>query len=572
MRNENCLCPHTPHMLRHAASQSSPTVVLCAHSPNDPPVNTTPRERVLTRMIAAALSVVFSLALASSAQAQVAGAKTVSAKLPAPDKIVADYLKAVGGKKRLQSIQDATYEWNVEGQQDARARTSLKAPASSRTDAIFSNGETNDAANARTAWARTTDGTLSTLTDREAHAARLRAALDASHLVDYKKQDALARTAGVEQLASEPAYVVEFSRRNGARLRYYFGASSKLLLQISDEARGQTVRFSDYRPAQNGAIEPHRVETTARDGSTVKLTLREARYNTALGDNLFEPPSDAALNVVELMREVGRNQKDDDERVSQYTYTRKQTEREINDKGELKKETIRVYEVYPVANAGEVEKLISEGGVALTPERAAKEEKRVAEEIEKLEHEKEKRKEKKERERAEAAKKGKAADEDDPGLSTFLRVSEFVSPRRERFRERDAIVFDFRARPGYKTQSREESIVSKLAGVVWIDPADKQIMRLEARLVEGYKVAGGLVASLRPGSAMIFEQTRLADGVWLPKFEQVNFAAKLFLFAGIRLDATREYSNYKRFATAGAEKLDAPKTPPPTPPPTPARN
>jgi outer membrane lipoprotein-sorting protein len=562
MRNENCLRPHAPHMLRHAAPESSPTDVR-AHPPNDPPVNKTPRARVLTRMIAAVLSVVFSLALASSAQAQVAGAKTVATKLPAPDKIVADYLKAVGGKKRLQSIQDATYEWNVEGQQDARARTSFKAPASSRIDVILSNGETNDAANARTAWARTPDGTLSTLTDREAHAARLRAALDASRLVDYKKQDVLARTANVEQLGNEPAYVVEFSRRNGARLRYYFGASSKLLLRISDDARGQTTRFSDYRPTQNGALEPHHVETTARDGSTVKLTLREARYNSGLGDNLFEPPSDAALNVVELMREVGRNQKDDDERVSQYTYTRKQTEREINDKGEVKKETIKVYEVYPVANAGEVEKLVSEDGVALTPERAAKEEKRVAEEIEKLEHEKEKRKEKKERERAEAAKKGKAAEEVDPGLSTFLRVSEFVSPRRERFRERDAIVFDFRARPGYKTQSREESIVSKLAGVVWIDPADKQIMRLEARLVEGYKVAGGLVASLRPGSAMIFEQTRLGDGVWLPKFEQVNFAAKLFIFAGIRLDATREYSNYKRFATAGEEKLDAPKTPPP---------
>jgi outer membrane lipoprotein-sorting protein len=523
-------------------------------------------------VIAAALSFVFTLALAASAHAQASGAKSVPAKLPAPDRVVADYLRAVGGKKRLQAIQDATCEWGVDGQQDARARTSLKAPASSRTDVILSNGETNDAANARTAWARTPDGTLSTLTDREAHAARLRAALDASHLVDYKKQDVLARTASVEQAGGEPAYVVEFSRRNGARLRYYFGTSSKLLLQISDDARSQTTRFSDYRPAQSGALEPHRVETTARDGSTVRLTLREARYNTGLTDNLFEPPSDAALNVVELMREVGRNQKEDDERVSQYTYTRKQTEREINDKGEVKKETIKVYEVYPVANAGEVEKLVSENGAPLAPERAAKEEKRVAEEIEKLEREREKRKEKKERERAEAAKRGRAQDEDDPGLSTFLLVCEFVSPRRERFRDRDAIVFDFRARPGYKPHSSMEAIVSKLAGVVWIDPADKQIMRLEARLVEGYKVAGGLVASLRSGSAMTFEQTRLADGVWLPKFEQVNFSAKLFLFAGFRLDATREYSNYKRFATAGDEKLDAPKVPPPTPTPTPTLN
>jgi hypothetical protein len=294
------------------------------------------------------------------------------------------------------------------------------------------------------------------------------------------------------------------------------------------------------------------------------LVLREARYNTGLGDNLFEPPSDGSLNVVELLREVGRNQNEDDERVSEYTYTRTERQREISDKGEVKKEKVSVYEVYPVAGAGEVEKLISEDGVPLSAERAAKEEKRVAEEIEKLEKNKGKLKEQRERERNEAARKAKTESaDDDPGLATFLRVCEFVSPRRERFRERDVVVFDFRARPGYKPKNREESIVSKLAGVVWIDPQDKQIMRLEARLVEGYKVAGGLVASLRSGSAMTFEQTRLADGVWLPKFEQINASAKLFLFAGFRIDATREYSNYKRFSTkAGDATVDATKPPP----------
>jgi hypothetical protein len=514
-------------------------------------------------MIATLLPFVVTLALAASALAQDRGARVAASKLPAPDKIVSDYVKAVGGKKRLQAIQDATYEWSVEGQEQARARTLLKAPAASRADIILAGGETDSAANARTAWARDRDGILRTLTDTEAHAARLRAALDASRLVDYKKQDVLARTAAVEQLRGETAYVVEFSRRNGARLRYYFGATSKLLLQISDDARGLTTRFSDYKPESNGALEPHRVETSTRDGAVLALTLREARYNTNLGDNLFEPPSDQSLNVVELLRAVGRNQTEDDERISQYTYTRTERQREISDKGEVKKEKVSVYEVYPVAGAGEVEKLISEDGVQLSAERAAKEEKRVAEELAKLERDKGKIKQRRERERAEAARKRKTeSEDDDPDLGTFLRVCEFVSPRRERFRERDVVVFDFRAKPGYKTQSREESVVSKLAGVVWIDPVDKQIMRLEARLVEGFKVAGGLLASVRSGSAMIFEQTRLEDGIWLPKFEQVNASAKLFLFAGFRLDATREYSNYKRFSTkAGDEKLDAPKKP-----------
>jgi hypothetical protein len=513
------------------------------------------------------LQLIFACALASSALAQGGAMKTV-ARLPAPDRIVADYLKAVGGKSRLQAIRDARYEWSVEGHEQSSARTLFKAPASARTDIVLADGETDSAANARTAWARDRNGFLRTLTDAEAHAARLRAALDAARLVDYKKQDVLARTAGVEQLGNEQAYVVEFSRRNGARLRYYFGVNSKLLLQISDDARGLTTRFTDYKPASNGALEPQRIELKSRDGATLALTLRESHYNTGLADSLFEPPSDAALNVVELLREVGRNQKDDDERISQYTYALTEREREITDKGEVKKESVKVFEVYPVANAGTVRKLISEDGAPLTAERAAKEEKRVAEEIARLERDKDKIKQKRERERTEAARKGKTESaDDDPDLGTFLRVCEFVSPRRERFRERDVIVFDFRAKPGYKPQGREESLVSKLAGVVWIDPKDKQIMRLEARLVDGYKIGGGLLASVRSGSAMIFEQTRLEDGVWLPKFAQVNASAKLLLFAGFRIDATNEYSNYKRFSTrAGDEKLDAPKTPPPDQP------
>jgi hypothetical protein len=78
-------------------------------------------------------------------------------------------------------------------------------------------------------------------------------------------------------------------------------------------------------------------------------------------------------------------------------------------------------------------------------------------------------------------------------ISSFLRVCEFVSPRHERFRDRDAVVFDFRPRPGFKSGNRQEDLISKLVGVVWIDPEDRQVMRLEARLAEGFKMAGGLL-------------------------------------------------------------------------------
>jgi hypothetical protein len=88
-------------------------------------------------------------------------------------------------------------------------------------------------------------------------------------------------------------------------------------------------------------------------------------------------------------------------------------------------------------------------------------------------------------------------------------------------------------------------------------------MRLEGRLVDSFKVGGGLLASIKSGSAFVFEQTRVEDGVWLPRFSQVNASARVMLFAGMTINETHEFSDYKRFSTkAGEEKLDAPQAKP----------
>jgi hypothetical protein len=243
----------------------------------------------------------------------------------------------------------------------------------------------------------------------------------------------------------------------------------------------------------------------------------------------------------------------------------------LNDKGELKKEKVSVYEVYPIADYGWVQKLVTENGVPLPPERAAKEEKRVASVLEMAERDAPKLKEKRARQRAErkAKRKAKAGeagdgeDDDDVEISTFLRACEFVSPRREHFHDRDTIVFDFRPRAGFKPSNTGEAIVSKLSGVIWVDPVERQVVRLEARLVDSYKMGGGLLASIKSGSAFTFEQTRLDDGVWLPRFSQVNASARVMIFAGMSINETNEFSDYKRFSTkTGDEKLDAPKEKP----------
>ena len=482
-------------------------------------------------------------------------------KLPSAEKIVDNYLKAIGGKKSAGALKDATYEWIIQfnSQPFGTARLQRKAPASERWELTFGNGQIISGTNTRSAWELGLDGKLRTLTGPESAAAKLRATLDSSRLIDFKKSNVLARVVSLGDLGSEPAYIVEFSTRSGARFQYYFSVKTSLLTKITGDVRKTRVQFDDYRP-EHGLLEPHRVRMNLDGSGELTLLLQSVKYDTGIDDRVFDPPAATEnLDVTALLREVGANQDELETRVAEYAFKQTETDREINSKGELKKETIKVYEVYPLPNREPVEKLISENGVPLSAEKAAKEDKRVQEEFEKAEREKEKDEKKVAQRRAEREKK-KAEGDDPTDISAFLKACEFVSPRREILGGRETIVFDFRPREGFKPKTREESLIAKLIGVVWIDPIDKQVIRLEARLAEGFKMAGGLLVSLKPGAALVMEQTRMVQGVWLPKFAQVNLSVKVLLFGGGDYNKTIQWSEYRHFAGDVKDyKIDTPK-------------
>lgn len=512
------------------------------------------------------LCVIFVILLLGSDQKPLRGqqkAKMTAPRLPSAEKVIENYLKALGGKKRVAAIRDATYEWTIQlaNQPMGIAKTQTKTPGSVRTEMKFGNGQLISAANARSAWTHGLDGKLHTLTDGEAAAAKLQALLDAAHLLNIKKHNVLARVLSVRESQTDPAYVVEFSLRSGTRLRYLFSTITKLPIGIEDDARNTTTRFEEYRTEGN-ILEPHWVIVNTGGTGELTFVLQRAGYNTGIADSIFDPPRAAeSLDVAGLLREVARNQDELEKRFAEYSFLQKETDREITGKGEVRKETVKVFEVFPIANREPIMKLISENGVPMAGERATKEQKRVAEEFLKAERDKDKNEQRDQKRRAERERKKAAGkEEDDVEISQFLKVCEFISPRRERFRERDAVVFDFRARPGFKSSNRQEDLISKLVGVVWIDPADKQVMRLEARLAEGFKMVGGLLVNLRPGAAFVMEQTRMVEGVWLPRLAQINLSVKVLLFGGGDYNKTIEWSDYKHFAgDVGDYKLDAPK-------------
>jgi hypothetical protein len=485
-------------------------------------------------------------------------------KLPSAEKIVERYLKAIGGKKKAVAIRDVVLEWTIElqGRSVGRARHYLMPPACARSEMRFENGQIITAANSSSTWSSGLDGNIQTLTGTEAATTKLQALLDAGHLVNFKKVNVAARTVSVEDSDPEPSYVVAFSTRTGGKLLYHFARTSGLITKITDEARNITTIFSEYR-AENGLVLPHKTTIDLQGTGRLNLVLQKAQYNVGFSASIFDPPAAAeVLDVSVLLREVEQNQDELEKRFTEYSFVQRETDREVTSKGEVKKESSKTFEVFPLPNREPVLKLIEENGVALSLERAAKEEKRVNEEFKKAERDRDGDEDREQKRRAERERRRAAGkDDEDIEISQFLKMCEFVSPRRERFRERDAVVFDFRPRPGFRPRNREEDLISKLVGVIWIDPVDRQVIRLEARLAQAFKMAGGLLFSLRPGATVVMEQIRMQEGLWLPRFAQINLSMKVLLFGGGDVNKIIEWSDYKHFSGDVSDyKIDAPKS------------
>lgn len=69
---------------------------------------------------------------------------------------------------------------------------------------------------------------------------------------------------------------------------------------------------------------------------------------------------------------------------------------------------------------------------------------------------------------------------------------------------------------------------------------------------------GVFLARVQRGSHIAMEQTRLADGIWMPERIEVLAAAKLLFVRGLVIDRVLTYSDYRLGQTdlSAASRLD----------------
>ena len=121
---------------------------------------------------------------------------------------------------------------------------------------------------------------------------------------------------------------------------------------------------------------------------------------------------------------------------------------------------------------------------------------------------------------------------------------------REVINGRPAIVIEFSPNSrDLPIRRRQDYLLNKLAGKVWVDEMDYDIVKAEARLTERTRVFWGILGNIE-NADLYFEQTRMGDGVYLPMHLSFFFDGRK-LFTSIREKITAEWSGY-RFEAAAA--------------------
>lgn len=113
----------------------------------------------------------------------------------------------------------------------------------------------------------------------------------------------------------------------------------------------------------------------------------------------------------------------------------------------------------------------------------------------------------------------------------------------ENIEGRPAWVIGMTPRPDFVSTAPHSSMLQRFQGKLWIDKEDLQWAKAEARAVDTVTI-GWIVARVGPGARFTYEQTRIADGLWMPKHFHVSGVVRLMMLCTRDLNEDVTYSDY----------------------------
>lgn len=256
---------------------------------------------------------------------------------------------------------------------------------------------------------------------------------------------------------------------------------------------------------------------------------------------LCQPPDSAPLpDIPKLMREVLEHQKKLEKVREAYTYTSAQIVQDVDANGKVTKTETTESENFFV-NGHAIERVVKKDGKPLNAHDEQKETERVTKLVEK----------------AEKTSPDQPLQGQTVTISRILELMEIRNTRREMFRGRPAIVFDFIGRKDAKTHGFVEDASKKLRGTMWVDEKDREVAHVDVSFEDNLHVAGGLLANVQKGSNFHFDQAPVEGELWLPTGAEGSIQVRLLLLKNMRQHFSEHSYDYKVFRVDAQQEKDA---------------
>lgn len=474
---------------------------------------------------------------------------TLVAAAQTPSTILKQAEKAMGGEKTLRRAVAWRKSGAITRERDgATGKIVMQFARPDLYNIQFDVGgfEIESGYNGRSGWIRDSREGLRTLTGDASADFKAEAAFRSSLWLDARREKARFVSGGKANVNGRPANVVVLNTAKGGSIKLFFDSATKLLAREEfPSADGvRSFEYSDYRPI-DGVAQAQRMKFEI-DGERYAVIFDEITSNGSLARSEFDFPKLSAEplpDIPSLLKEVQSNEDNVEKILDTYSFVQKYTRRELGKDGVLRETGSETYQL-SFYKGRRIARMIEKNGKTLSPSDQADQDKQTAKRIEEID-----------KEIAEHEKKGNTEDAPDDNrrisIAELLRASKLLNPRRERFRGRDVIVFDFEPDPtfDYKNARSMLRFFGKTAGAMWIDEKDKQVARIEAFLADSFKIGGGMVAKLRKGASFTLEQQRVNDEIWLPSTADINLSVRVFLVKGIDLNQVVRAYDYRKFTT-----------------------
>jgi hypothetical protein len=260
-----------------------------------------------------------------------------------------------------------------------------------------------------------------------------------------------------------------------------------------------------------------------------------------------------------FLAKVKENLKSDRLLLSRYTFDMKETVRQLDKEGHVKKAEVRVFEVYPSLEEDMTyQRLISENEKPLDAEKLEEQDRKHSKKAEgrarNLANQHKSDQEQRLSKEAEESKKERETIED------LYNIYEFALLRREIIDGHSALLVRFTPKPQCEPRTKDGKILKKVSGQALISETDYQIIRVEAELIDDYTIGFGLLARVNKGARMSFFRRKVNDEIWLPAEFHFIGSARALLVKQLRVESTSLFSNYKKYSVSSSFEL-SPKKP-----------